>query len=653
MHNIIVNEGKMIDNEREKQLISFLTNQFDWANSKTIASFLDTSVRTVKYCVSELNAKYPALIYSSAKGYKINKEVSKKLLEEQNITNIPVNYEERKNYIIKTILMDNHRPTIDMLSSVLCISPVTLQNELSRMRQELSAYHLNIHTKNDTVSISGISKDKRKIIMDMINDEIKSTSFSIERTNELFVNVDLKKIENIVLSVLNKYEFFLDTYSLFNYVLHIALTLEIHKNHPSHELVDLKDQEAMTFLSAGSIKDIVMDIYNELKTVYDMDYNYYDILQASILMMTRVVTMDVDGISYNQIETLLGKDISDLLDEIIQSVYKTYSINLDNENFLIRFAFHLKNLLIRLQYNIKITNLQFSGIKNDYPLMYAVSVHVSKIITEHCGYILPEDEISYICLHVGVMMDEKKAVDGKVKAIIVCPNYFSLGKKIFKKLSEVCNDDLLISNVVTHLNSEIDLSNIELIISTENIDQSITIPHYTISPFVSQEDIQNIFALINDIKNKKIQNTIRKKLQYFFHRELFFTGFDFKTDKDAIEEICDTMVKYDYVDENYKEQIYEHERISPSSYGNIAIPHPLDNKAKSSVIAVSLNPQAIEWGNNKVNLVFMLSLKEEDKDYFSDIFEFIDSILKDEKKFRRIINIKEYDEFISYLTSMY
>ena len=49
----------------------------------------------------------------------------------------------------------------------------------------------------------------------------------------------------------------------------------------------------------------------------------------------------------------------------------------------------------------------------------------------------------------------------------------------------------------------------------------------------------------------------------------------------------------------------------------------------------------------------MLSLKEEDKDYFADIFEFIDSILKDENKFHKIIQIKDYDEFINYLISMY
>lgn len=548
-------------------------------------------------------------------------------------------------------MVDNQKPTISSLSDTLCISPVTLQNELSKIRGDLAKYHLNIHTKNDVISITGITKDKRKIILDLINDEIKTTSFSLERTNEMFDNVDLKQIEKIVIKVLNKYEFFLDTYSLFNYVLHLALTVEIKGTH--HELVELSEQDAINNLATGKINDIVNDIYEELKKVYNMDYNIYDIRQASILMMTRVVTMNVEGISYSQIEDILGKDISDLINKIIESVYDAYSINLVNENFLIRFAFHLKNLLNRLKYNIKISNLQFSGIKNDYPLMYAVSVYIAKIITQYCGYILPEDEISYICLHVGVLMDEKKAVDSKVKAIIVCPNYFSLGKKIYSKISETCNDDLLISNVVTYLSDDVDLSNIELILSTESISPSITIPHYILTPLVSQIDIQNIFSIVNDIKNKKVQTLIKQKLQYFFHKDLFFTGQDFKTDRDAIEKMCDVLIKDGYVDENYKSQIYEHEQISPSSYGNIAIPHPLGNKAKSSVIAVSLNPTAIKWANNKVNLVFMLSLKEEDKDYFSDIFEFIDSILKDENKFNKIINIKTYDEFINNLIEMY
>ena len=642
-----------MNNDRERLIISFLTNQIDWTSAKAIASYLGISIRSVKYSISELNSKYPALIYSSSKGYKINKEISKSLLNANDNLSIPLNYEERKNYIIKTILIENQNPTISELSDTLCISPITLQNELAKMRTTLSKYHLNIHTKKDVISITGISKDKRKIIIDLINDEIKTSSFSIDRINELFENIDLKVIEKIVLSVLNKYEFFLDTYSLLNYCLHLALAIEIHKNISNSDLTSMQEMEAINNLSTGKINNIVREIYELLTKVYNLGYSLYDIQQASILMMTRVVTMNIEGIKYEQIESILGKDVNDLLNKILVSVYDTYNINLYNENFLIRFAFHLKNLLLRLQYNVKITNIQFSSIKNDYPLIYAISVFIAKIITQKCGYILSEDEISYICLHIGVLMDEKKAIDGKVKCIIVCPNYYQLGKKIFSKLSEVFHDDLLISNVVTFLSDDAELENVELILSTENINPNIAISHYILSPFVSQNDIQNIFKIVTDIKKQKIQDIIKHNLQYFFHKELFFTNNNFKTDKDAIEKMCNTMEKEGYVDSKYKEQIYEHELISPSSYGNIAIPHPLNNKARSSVIAVALCPSPISWSFNKVNLVFMLSLKEEDKDYFTDIFELIDTILKDENKFNKVIRAKNYDEFINYLISMF
>jgi lichenan operon transcriptional antiterminator len=79
------------------------------------------------------------------------------------------------------------------------------------------------------------------------------------------------------------------------------------------------------------------------------------------------------------------------------------------------------------------------------------------------------------------------------------------------------------------------------------------------------------------------------------------------------------MMEKNYVDKNYKNEIYEHEEVAPSSYGNIAIPHPLSNDAISSVIAISINPTPIQWGSNKVNIVFMLSLQEENREHFKDI----------------------------------
>lgn len=644
----------MTNLDKKLQTISYLNNQTNWTTTATLANYLDISVRSVKYCISEINKEYPKLIISSNKGYKIDKEQARAILNVHTNSAIPRNYEERKREIIISILLEKQRPTISELSERLCISPVTLQNELSKIRTEISKYHLNVHTRNDIVSITGLSKDKRKIILDLINNEIQNSYFSLDRVQLIFTTVDLTKIEKLVTGILTENEYFLDSYSLFNYVLHIALTIELRGNR--QDMKDVRspiEQEALMELGSPHVQKIVNEIYLKLKEIYNTDYSLLDIYQASVLMMTRVVSNHVSSISYNQIESILGKDISDLLEMIVASVDDTYCVNLRNENFLIRFAFHLKNLLVRLEYHIEITNLQFSGIKNDYPLIYAISVHISNIIYKFSGYVLPEDEIAYIALHVGVLMDENKALRDKVNAIIICPNYYSLGQKISKKLSSIYSENLLISNVLTSIRNDTDLYGVDLILSTEPIDTSIPIRHYILNPFVTETDIRNIFTIVDDIKSNKIKNIIRDKIMYFFHEDLFFTDKKFKNDVEAIETMCDIMISHQYVDTSYKEEIYAHEKISPSSYGNIAIPHPLNNKAKSSVIAVSLNPEPISWGINQVNLVFMLSLKEEDRDLFSDIFEFITQILKDEHIFKKIMSIKTYDEFINSLVSFY
>lgn len=643
----------MANEDNKLQIISYLHNQATWVTTTELSAFLDISIRNIKYCIADINKQYEQLISSSNKGYKINHERAAQLLTNYEKLPIPRNYEERKRYIINTILLEKQRFSISELSDQLCISPVTLQNELSKMRIDLSKFHLNIHTKNDIVTITGLAKDKRAIILSLINDEIKNSYFSIKNIQQYFTNVDLKSVEKLILQVLNRYEYFLDNYSLLNYVLHIALTIEIRTNNIPFPEVNRFDMNKMVEFTSPHVIQIVNDLYDELKTLYNTDYTLEDIYQASILMMTHVVSNQIETISFSQLSSMAGNDIIQLLEKITASVNTTYCINLNDEDFQVRFSFHLKNLLIRLEHQIPITCLQFNSIKNDYPLIYAISVHISDIIHHATNHVLPEDEIAYIALHIGVLMEANKASSERVGCIIVCPDYHVIGKNLYKKLSVIFSENMLIRNIVTSIREDTDLSRVDLILTTEGINSSLTIRQFMIDPFLTEPNIRSIFDLIDDIKTSKKKNVIRQKIMYFFHDDLFFSNEDFKTDVDAIEKICDTMIEKQYVEADYKEEIYAHERISPSSYGNTAIPHPLDNKAKSSVIAISINPKPIHWGFNKVNIVFMLSLKEEDRELFSDIFEFITQIMKDEMIFKKLMNVRDFDGFINLLVSLY
>ena len=109
------------------------------------------------------------------------------------------------------------------------------------------------------------------------------------------------------------------------------------------------------------------------------------------------------------------------------------------------------------------------------------------------------------------------------------------------------------------------------------------------------------------------------------------------------------MIEKQYVHSSFKEEIYEHENIAPSSYNNISIAHTFTNSSLPSVIAMSINPSPIIWGNNKVNIVFIFSLNKKDNKLFRDIFKFMTDIITNDEALSRILKATNYKELIEII----
>jgi lichenan operon transcriptional antiterminator len=637
---------------REIQLLNFLVNQGTWVTNTTLANHLDLSSRSISTYIAEINRKYDKLIISSNKGYRIQqKEKAIDIIQAAPLMRMPGNYEERKKYILEKILLSQQCPTIDSLSDRLCISPLTLQNELSRLRTELSELGLHLKIKNNKLSIIGLDRDKRRLILDLINNELENSSFSLEEIQEFFSNVDLKNIKKIVLNVLKENEYFLDDYSLLNYILHIAIFIELNKDANTEVKEHIAHKLNFRDIASPHVYHIIEEIYSELKNVYGGNYTLEDFCEVSLSMMTSAVSNHITKLHIDQLDELVGPEIEELLYEIVRSVRSTYSIDLKEDSFMIRFAFHLKNVLERVEHNINIRNSQFRKIKNDFPLIYVIAVYISNIINKKTNHTLSEDEIAYIALHIGVLMEEKKAYSEKLTCVVLAPDYYTVNRTLFRRINSIFSESLIIQNFLASIDDLSESDDYDLLLSTIEINPKIKTPHILIDPFLSETSINNVFQKIDEVKQLKIKRKMSDQFKYFFRSDLFFYDYPFKTNVDAIETMCDLMMEKNYVDKNYKNEIYEHEEVAPSSYGNIAIPHPLSNDAISSVIAISINPTPIQWGSNKVNIVFMLSLQEENREHFKDIFDFITHFISDKEFFSKIMNAKTYEEFIDILVS--
>lgn len=141
--------------------------------------------------------------------------------------------------------------------------------------------------------------------------------------------------------------------------------------------------------------------------IYHTDISFTQVLDASVLMTTRIRSVNLSNLNFEQIKTIVPAQACEILFKIITAVHSIYGIDLKADNFMVRFAFHLNSLMDRASNSLVVPENYFITIKNDYPFLYVIAEYIASIIGQEIHVTLPENEISYIALHLGVLIKKR------------------------------------------------------------------------------------------------------------------------------------------------------------------------------------------------------------------------------------------------------
>jgi lichenan operon transcriptional antiterminator len=637
-------------NEREKALLRLLITQDAWLTSFSISSLLGISVRSVKNYISSINADYPGLVVSSRNGFLVEdkKRLIKILQTETSGVLRQQGAGDRKKYIFQKLLLKQEQYDLDSLADDLAVSPITLMKELSGLNGELAEYELSLRNRSNMVSIAGAERNKKKLISKLIYEDARESFLSIRLLQDYLPHYDLAEVRKIIFSCLRKHHYFMDDFSMMNLILHIAIAME---RHGLHQTEPEKEQEgAETFIN-DHIRTIMTNISESLRGRFGVEFTPQEIHYFSLLVMSSVIGDSSEKIRIEMLEEAVGEDITRLVKMMQEKTGEWFNITFSDSGFTVRLALHIKNLLIRLENNIRLRNPQVSMIKNSYPFIYDVSVYMASIITEETGYILSEDEISYIALHLGALIEENNTIKNKLKVILLNPQYFSNSMELAERITRIFENNLVVTGIVSLEDELEDCSGYDLLITTISLAGFTDTAFVQISRNLNHDDLSAIYGKIADILKTRIKIKVEAKLKHIFREELFYVDRDFKDQNDAISVMADDLAERGYVDANFKEKLFHREKVSSSAYSNIAMPHPLEACAFTSVVGVSLHPHGIAWNNTRVNIVFLLAINARDRLFFKDIFDFITKIISDNHNLKIILEAKTFDRFIDILVS--
>ena len=279
-------------NRKEMQLLELLYRQEDWLTASFLSTSVHCSVRSIKNYVARLNSDYKDLILSSRSGYKINdKETAAKLLESTSLRP-PQDARERKYHLLCKLLIGNGLIDMDELAAELCISYYTLQTLLNGLRLQLRNYDLTLKTKNNSVWINGIEKNKKNLLMDMLYEEVPDFYGDTSLLQAYLPHFDLNLLKNRIDSVLSESNYFIDDFSKLYFVLYIAITLEQRLSKPcaqsSHE------DYYGDFSISPDIKTIIGHIAECIYEYTQIELTFTDKIDLSIFLTTRIKNESLD-----------------------------------------------------------------------------------------------------------------------------------------------------------------------------------------------------------------------------------------------------------------------------------------------------------------------------------------------------------------------
>lgn len=157
---------------------------------------------------------------------------------------------------------------------------------------------------------------------------------------------------------------------------------------------------------------------------------------------------------------------------------------------------------------------------------------------------------------------------------------------------------------------------IEAIVGTIN-------PEYRDVPFISLEEIMKGSGL------KKINNIMRNKkdnmLSEIINEEVVFVNESYRYKDEALDKMIQKLIEGGYVKPEFLLSVFKREMLDNTYLkGGIAIPHGASEFVTKPTILITKLANKILWsGNYEVDLIFLIALKEDSKNYFEQLYKII------------------------------
>ncbi len=661
--------------DRQKEILKILLNSKEFVPTGKIADKLKLSKKTI-YRELQIIERDIKLEKIKSKGIKLDIspesliELKEKILNDKKILEKYSPEERRMEILTHLLKISPKTSSIEKLSKIYYVSKTSIVNDLNYVEEKIKIYNLKLEKGKKGSKITGSERDIREALINFINmstrlkenEKAISDRIDDETLKELihqFKKEDIYNIEKLLENVEKKLRYTLADSYYINILTHLLILLERIKNgvvkYDTQKIKNYEVSEQNMYSISKELSDDLLKNF-DVKLPEEEIYFIYQYLVSSGIGNSK----NDNNWELSQLMKQVKTQVKNIIKDIVIYFYEITKIDLKKNSKLYgSLILHIKALINRMEYEIKIKNSMYEEIKKEFPYMYEVTNQImNKIIEKYKMKKISKYEISYLTIYFQAILESRKAIKN---VIVVCSSGFGtsylLKNRIQKIFPELNVKDVL---SVNDLKNNYNLDNIDLIISTIHL-KSINKPVAYVSSVLNEEDVKLLnnnfiireyekdFAKMDKI-NKKNKAFSEKsfKLDKILAKDMIKLDLNLQNKNEIFKEMAELLYKNKAI-KSKKRFLLEIEKREISGDTNlqnkIAIPHIKSENVKYEQVIIFRLKKDIIWDNSdsRVKAVILVISKERKIKSETSELKMISKIMENllEKEIKTIILKKD------------
>ncbi|MBM7599031.1 lichenan operon transcriptional antiterminator [Virgibacillus halotolerans] len=475
-------------------------------------------------------------------------------------------------------LLEHKQRTIDDIAEALYLSKSVVNNIVRDLKVKLQSYPLNIKgTQNVGLRLEGNEFTIRKVIIEQFPTHYQSV-FIPEKIEQHLSN--LKK------------KFTLDESSFSRLRLAVQVTLSrLNDGHLIEEELDIDRQvfESADFKSFQPLKE-------EIAHNYPIKNSNQEIFLIVLQLLGRRASI-IDEMINEREHSMLER----IIKQTIEDINYYYTIKIDEAMFSKDIQLHIKYLINRLLFDVKVNNTLVDNVQQRFPFAYELSSVLAENIKKEINMDVPINELDFLSLYFSVYLEQLEQQIREIQSVAIITNGGLSTSKLLKvNLQRIFGNhiEIVVFNEDALENDEI--KHFDLIISTiwtSRLFNKVIYIENILDTQLMKLKIEQ-FLVYKDVRNKKLFN---QSVIVDFTEEKDFYHIDQSSDyQEVIRFLSEELAREGKVDNTFTERIIAREHAKSTVTGKLGFPHVSHNQHGIFVKIALINTPLDDYQDVKI-----------------------------------------------------